>query len=323
MNLLTKATDSTRLGIPETSDTSESEPARPMNAAVAGRLDEVARILEEQGANIFRVGAYRRAAAMLRGLTRPIDQIVKTEGLEGLEKLPGIGETLARFIHQLVMTGRLPMLDRLRGESDPIALLRTVPGIGRVMAERLHDELGIETLEELEIAAHDGRLEKIAGLGGKRIAGIRDSLAARLGRVRIQGTFWPASEPPVAEVLDVDAEYRRRAASEELPKIAPRRFNPDQKRWLPILHTVRGERHYTALFSNTPRAHQLRKTSDWVVIYYDGRGGERQCTVITSAFGPLAGRRIIRGREPECLKHYLHPIPGSARPRKIQNGFSL
>lgn len=249
-----------------------------INYSVASRLDEVAQILEEQGANVFRVGAYRRAAAMLRGLKQPIDQIVKTEGLEGLEKLPGIGETLARFIHQLVMTGRLPMLDRLRGESDPIALLKTVPGIGRVLAEKLHDELGIETLEELEIAAHDGRLEKIAGLGGKRIAGIRDSLATRLGRVRIRSANRPASEPPVSVVLDVDAEYRRRAAGDELPKIAPRRFNPTQKRWLPILHTVRDKRHYTALFSNTPRAHQLRKTYDWVVIFYDGRGGERNTT---------------------------------------------
>ena len=108
---------------------------------------------------------------MLRGLKRPIDEIVRTEGLEGLQKLPGIGETLARFIHQLVTTGRLPMLDRLRGESDPIALLRTVPGIGKVMAERVHDELGIETLEELEIAAHDGRLARSPGIWGKTARG--------------------------------------------------------------------------------------------------------------------------------------------------------
>jgi DNA polymerase (family 10) len=294
-----------------------------MNSWVASRLDEVAQILEQQGANVFRVGAYQRAASMLRGLKEPIEQLVKREGLEGLEELPGIGETLARFIHQLVMTGRLPMLDRLRGESDPVALLRTVPGIGRVLAAKLHDDLGIETLEELEIAAHDGRLEKIAGLGSKRIAGIRDSLATRLGRIRLQDGRVRASEPPVSEILDVDTEYRRRAAREELPKIAPRRFNPEQKRWLPILHTARGKRHYSALFSNTPRAHQLQKTSDWVLIYYDGKGGERQCTVITSAFGPLAGRRIIRGREPECLKHYLNRIPATARSRSIQNGFSI
>lgn len=62
------------------------------------------------------------------------------------------------------------MLDRLRGESDPISLLRTVPGVGKKSAERLHNDLGIDTLEELEIAAYDGRLIKVAGLGDKRLA---------------------------------------------------------------------------------------------------------------------------------------------------------
>jgi DNA polymerase (family 10) len=278
-----------------------------VNSFVAARLDEVARILEEQGANVFRVGAYRQAAAMLRGLKRSIDEIVTTEGVEGLQQLPGIGETLARFIHQLVVTGRLPMLERLRGESDPVALLRTVPGIGRVTAERLHDELAIETLEELEIAAHDGRLAKIPGLGEKRIAGIRDSLATRLGRIRARGPMLLPTQPTVSEILDVDKEYRTKAASGALPRITPRRFNPKHEQWLPILHAPRGQRHYTALFSNTPRAHQLKKTCDWVVIYYDGGNGERQCTVITAERGPFEGKRIVRGREPECWTVYFHP----------------
>lgn len=299
-----------------------SEPGS-INSSTATRLEEVAQILEEQRASIFRVGAYRRAAAMLRGLKRPIDDIVRTEGLKGLQKLPGIGETLARFIHQLVTTGRLPMLDRLRGESDPIALLRTVPGIGKVMAERVHNELGIETLEELEIAAHDGRVARVLGFGGKRLAGIRDSLATRLGKVRTGSPMLVRSQPSVSEILDVDREYRRKISQGLLPTIAPRRFNPRHEKWLPILHASRGERHHTALFSNTPRAHQLNKTSDWVVIYYDGGGGERQCTVITSAYGPLAGKRIIRGREPECLEYYLHPTPATSRQPRIQNGFSL
>ena len=279
-----------------------------INSFVATRLDEVARLLEEQGANVFRVRAYRRAAALLRGLDRPIDEIVRTEGIEGLRKLPRVGPTLARFIHQLVVTGRLPMLERLRGESDPVALLRTVPGIGRVMAERLHDELGIETLEELEVAAYDGRLERVLGFGQKRIAGIRDSLATRLGRVRSYGPPPPSIQPSVAESLDVDREYRTKAAEGLLTRIAPRRFNPEHKAWLPVLHTTRGRRHYTALFSNTPRAHQLGKTNDWVVIYHDGNNGERQCTVVTANQGPLKDKRIIRGREAECWEYYLREV---------------
>jgi DNA polymerase (family X) len=216
------------------------------------------------------------------------------------------------------------MLDRLRGESDPIALLRTVPGIGKVMAERVHDELGIETLEELEVAAHDGRLAKVPGFGDKRLAGIRDSVATRPGRVRTTAHPTPTrSQPPVAEILDVDREYRRKSSQRLLPTIAPRRFNPEHRKWLSILHTSRGDRHYTALFSNTPRAHQLNKTFDWVVIYYDGSGGESQCTVITAMFGPLAGKRIVRGREAECMQHYRRPLQRTKLRTRIENGFSL
>ena len=87
--------------------------------------------------------------------------------MEGLRKLPRIGESLAGAIHDLVLTGRLPMLDRLRGEMDPVSLLASVPGVGEVLAEHLHHDLGIDTLEELEAAAHDGRLAEIAGVGEK------------------------------------------------------------------------------------------------------------------------------------------------------------
>jgi hypothetical protein len=200
------------------------------------------------------------------------------------------------------------MLDRLRGEHDPIALLSSVPGIGKGLAWKLHEDLGLESLEDLESAAHDGRLESIAGLGAKRLAGIRDSLAHRLGRVRKHPIALPTPiesvEPPVSELLDVDSEYRREASADRLKKIAPRRLNPSGEAWLPVLHASRGERHYTVLFSNTQRAHELNKNHDWVVLYYDGPQGERQCTVITSAFGRLKGLRIVRGREVECEEHY-------------------
>ena len=67
-------------------------------------------------------------------------------------------------------------------------------------------------------------------------------------------------EPPVAELLDVDRAYRTAAAAGELRRIAPRRMNPEAEAWLPVLHTERGSRHYTVLFSNTPRAHRLGRT---------------------------------------------------------------
>jgi predicted flap endonuclease-1-like 5' DNA nuclease len=269
-----------------------------LNDDVAGRLDEVGRLLAAQGANRFRVGAYERAANTVRRLARPVSEILEREGLDGLQALPGIGPSIARAIRDLLSRGRLAMLERLRGESEPTKLLASVPGIGRALADRLYHDLGIETLEDLEAAAHDGRLQHVLGFGPKRLAGIRDSLAHRLQRVK-PPPVTSHRAPSVSELLDVDREYREKAAADELVKIAPRRFNPTRVAWLPILHTTHGRRHYTALFSNTALAHRLDRTNDWVVIYWDDGLGERQCTVVTADRGPLAGRRVVRGREAE------------------------
>lgn len=118
-----------------------------VNRTVAGQLDELARLLEEQGANPFRVRAYRRAAETLRHLGRSVADILADEGVDGPEALPTIGEQLARQIRLVVKTGRLPMLERLRGEADPVALLATVPGVGPVLAERHYTALFSNTAQ--------------------------------------------------------------------------------------------------------------------------------------------------------------------------------
>ena len=268
-----------------------------INRRIAGRLEEAADLLQTQGADRFRVNAYRRAAAAVRTWPEALDQEFRSRGVEGLERVPGVGPSIARAIRELITRGRLPMLDRLRGAADPETVLASVPGIGRRLAERLHVELGIHTLEELETAAHDGRLDTLAGFGRKRLGGIQDSLAQRLGRVRPDGA--PTPEPSVAELLDVDREYREKAHRGELPVIAPRRFNRSREAWLPVLHTERRGRRYTALFSNTARAHQLDRTRDWVVIYTDDAGSDHQYTVITAERGRRRGCRIVVGRENE------------------------
>lgn len=277
------------------------------NGAIADRLEEVAALLAEQHANPYRVAAYRSAATVARRSDRELAELYASGGAEALQSLPGIGESLARSIRDLLLHGRLPMLERLRGESDPVRLLRTVPGIGPVLAASIHHRLGIDTLEELAVAARDGRLAAVGGIGPRRLSGIRGALAERLAPVRRAPASPPLAEPPVEELLDVDREYRAGVGAGSLPTIAPRRMNPRHEAWLPVLHTTRGERHYTALFSNTPHAHQMGATHDWVVLYYDhdGSGGEGQCTVITAQFGPLSGHRIVRGREAECLRLLL------------------
>jgi hypothetical protein len=197
---------------------------------------------------------------------------------------------------------------------QPEQLFQTLPGIGPELAARIHGELHIDTLEALELAAHDGRLAKVPGLGHRRVAGIRAALAERLGRQRIRALLH-AKAPSVALLLDVDREYREKAEAGSLRLIAPKRFNPTGEAWLPVLHAARGQWRFTALFSNTRKAHELGKTKDWVVIYaHVDTEPESQSTVVTEKRGPLSGRRVVRGREAECSLYYGAMEPGSSAP---------
>jgi Helix-hairpin-helix domain len=289
------------------------------NLQLAAILDEIATLLESQGANPYRVSAYRGGAETFRALTIPAVKILDAEGIEGLMRLPRIGTSLAHAIEQLLRSGSLPLLERLRGEDIPERLFATVPDIGPKLAHQIHESLGIETLLELEAAANDGRLASIPRMGPKRIRAVRESLAGRL-RVDRRSSKQPTklgvaadekgiSDSPssisVAELLDIDAEYRKLANQGKLPRIAPRRFNPTGDAWLPVLHTQRGDRYYTAIYSNTLRAHELGAIRDWVVIYRDDEDDHGRWTVITAHYSLLRGRRIVVGRERECELHYL------------------
>jgi hypothetical protein len=281
---------------------------RPLsNLELAQQLAQAADLLDAQHANRYRVYAYRHAAETIRTLAEPIAEIATREGRAGLQALPGIGRSLSRALEQLVQTGHSSLLDQIRSGTRPERLLTTVACIGAKTAARIHDELGIETLADLEAAAYDGRLATLSGIGQKTVRAVRESLAGRFRqrpKTPDSRRETPADLPAVAELLDIDAEYRRKVAADQLPRITPRRFNPSGEAWLPILHTHRADRHYTALFSNTARAHELGTTNDWVVIYREDRDGDGQWTVITALFGKFKGRRIVRGRETECQEYY-------------------
>src|SRR4029434_4346453 len=136
-----------------------------------------ASLLEAQGANPFRVGAYRKAAGAVRAMAQPVREVLDARGLDGLLDLPGIGRSLARSIERLARAGRLGLLQRLRGATSNVRILTTVPTIGPIPAGRLHDELGIETLEDLDAALRDGRLARFPGFGAKRLVAVREALA--------------------------------------------------------------------------------------------------------------------------------------------------
>ena len=106
----------------------------------------------------------------------------------------------------------------------------------------------------------------------------------------------PGERPSRDLLQKVDAEYLEKAAADELPRIAPGRFNPEREPWLPLLRTKREGWEMTALFSNTARAHREGKTGDWVVIYWKKGDVSGQNTVVTAESGPRKGERIVAGR---------------------------
>lgn len=303
------------------------------NHDIAKLFNQIADLLEIQGDNPHRIRAYRRGAERVRAIEEPLAELALAEDRQALEALPDIGQSLASLIIEYVQTGRSTLLDRLQGHVSPEDLFVKIPGIGEILAGRITAELESETLEELEQAAYDGRLQAIEGFGPRRVDGVRTSLESMLSR----SAWWRArrlaalgrqleadrrDHPSVEALLAVDATYRRRAQAGDLQRIAPRRFNPEGKAWLPIMHLQREEWAFTTLYSNTARAHLVGATDDWVVIYYERNGKEGQCTVVTEWRGPLEGKRVIRGREAECESYYRAKQDKPAQPQQTAIPFS-
>ena len=287
------------------------------NKEIASKLREIATLLGEQKANPFRVNAYLGAAKTIEAISEPVEDLLRHEGFSALLELPGIGEGIARSINEFVVTGRMSRLESLQTGHDPIVLFEQIPGIGPKSAHRIIETLHIDTLEALELAAHNGRLKKVPGFSTKKIELVQSWLAHVLGfrrpRFEPQQTI---AEPPVGLLLKIDEQYRKKAGASELPTIAPKRFNSNGEAWLPILHATRQGWHFTALYSNTARAHQLDRVKDWVVIYfYDDRHHEGQHTVVTETRGAAIGWRVVRGREQECSDYYSEQDDAKARRR--------
>jgi hypothetical protein len=237
------------------------------NHEVGEKLREIAALLKTQRANPFRYQAYLHAADTLDNLSEDLDGLVQGKGMKGLTDLPTIGSGIAQSIYEYVATGRMSRLESLQGESDPIRLFQSIPTIGRVLAERIYNSLHLDTLESLENATRNGQLDRVEGLGVKRQEAIEAWLLKHFGERREPLT--PASSLiPIRLLLKVDAEYRSKAAAGKLPLITPKRFNPDNKAWLPILHITYEHWHFTALFSNSERAHKLHHLFDWVIIFF-------------------------------------------------------
>lgn len=150
------------------------------NADVAAALQELAELLELKNESSFRIRAYENAARTLGGLTEDV-RLLASE--KRLDKQKGIGRGIAERITELLETGKIGYLDELRAEFPAgVRSLMAVPGIGPSMARRVYHELGVDGLDALRIAAEDGRLAGLSGLGEKSA----QNVIRALGRVNKQ-----------------------------------------------------------------------------------------------------------------------------------------
>src|SRR5579871_1239405 len=137
----------------------------PRNSEVADQFDLLADLMELEGADAFRVIAYRRAATRMRETSGSVAQLA----LDGKAKeLSGIGKTIEEKIVQIVEKGEIETLTKKKAGVPPeVVLFMRLPGLGPKTAARIWRELGVTTLDELKAAAEGERLRGLAGLGAK------------------------------------------------------------------------------------------------------------------------------------------------------------
>jgi DNA polymerase (family 10) len=149
------------------------------NADIAAIFEEIADLLEIEGANPFRVRAYRNAAREMESLGVSAAEMV-AKG-EDLTELPGIGEDLAAKIREIAETGKCKALEKLRHELPPtITELLKIPGLGPKRVRALYDRLKVKTVEQLAKAAQAGKIRELEGFGPKTEQTILEALAAHV-----------------------------------------------------------------------------------------------------------------------------------------------
>jgi len=147
------------------------------NQFIAALFEELADLLEIQGANSFRVRAYRNAARTLENLSESVADIVTQPG-RSVTELDGIGQDLASKIKVIVETGALPQLEELRSQvpAGVVQMLR-IAGLGPKKVAALFHELGVTTLADLKAACEAGRVAELKGFGKKTAQSILEGMA--------------------------------------------------------------------------------------------------------------------------------------------------
>lgn len=152
------------------------------NAEVAGVLYDISELLEIKGENIFKVRAYAKAARAVEGMTEDIEEVAARGKLT---EIPGIGESIAEKIKEYLKTGRIEQYKELLMQV-PVELheLLKIPGVGPKTAQLLHDKLGVKNVDDLERAAKQHRIRRLAGFGVKK----EENILSAIERYRQRST---------------------------------------------------------------------------------------------------------------------------------------
>ena len=143
------------------------------NNEIAAMFEELADLLEIEGANPFRIRAYRNAARTVGGLSASVSEMAQAGN--DLTQLPGIGDDLADKIKTIAATGKLPLLEEVRSRVPPaLSGLMRVEGLGPKRVKALYDKLKIRSIDDLKRAATAGRIRQLAGFGEKSEALIKE-----------------------------------------------------------------------------------------------------------------------------------------------------
>jgi DNA polymerase (family 10) len=264
--------------------------ALPRNAEVADQFDLLADLLELEGAESFRVLAYRRAATRMRETSGSVAQLA----LDGRAKeLQGIGKTIEEKIVQIVEQGEIEALAKRKGSVPPdvVAFMR-LPGLGPKTAARIWKELDITTLEELKAAAEGERLRGLTGLGAKSEEKILKALAFKAenpdeGR-RLLGVGLPAVQAVVSVLRD-------HPAAVHVSEAGSVRRRKETFRDLDIIATATDPAELTAFFVQLP----------WVVEVV--AHGDTKATVLSNE-GLRFDLRVV---PPESYGNLLQHFTGS------------
>jgi DNA polymerase (family X) len=242
--------------------------ALPGNADVAERIELLADLLELDGADAFRLSAYRRAAARIRESAAPVARLA----LEGkATQMPGIGATIEAKIVELVQTGDLQALAKLR-DKLPAGLVDVmhVPGLGPKTARRLWQELGVASVDELRAAAEQQRLRELSGLGPKTEERVLEALTRRASSNPATGRALLGRVLPV--VRDVLEEVGAHPACDRVSEAGSVRRRLEAVRDVDFIATASDPGALTTHFASLPRVAEVAAKGDTkaTVVSYDG-----------------------------------------------------